>query len=189
MLFGVPALTMRLVSEEKRSGTLEVLMTTPTDEGTVVLSKFLAGFMMFLLMWLPFALFILAFRIMGESSFDYLPLLSFGIALLATGAAFTAMGVFFSSVTSNQIISAILTFAVMMVLTFFYMVKWRIQGSAASSNLVKNITTIAEHVTYLDLWISSFSGKLSIRQLLFQGSMAVWWLFLSVKVLEARRWT
>jgi len=192
MLFGVPALTMRLLSEEKRSGTLEVLMTTPTDETTVVLSKFLAGYLLFMLMWLPFGLFTVAFRIMGDAPFDYLPLLGFGVALLVTGAAFTAMGLFFSSVTNSQIVSAILTFAIMMLMTFIWIIKvelMRRSGAGSTDNLVKGAIAVIEHISYLELWISSFSGKLAIRQLLFQISMAIWWLFITVKVLEARRWT
>src|SRR5205823_340230 len=95
VMFAVPAITMRLLSEERRTGTLEVLLTAPLAEGTVVLSKFLAGLVFFLFLCLPLAGFLLALRVEGGRPFDYLPLLSFYIALVCSGAAFVGMGLFF----------------------------------------------------------------------------------------------
>jgi ABC-type transport system involved in multi-copper enzyme maturation permease subunit len=192
MLFGVPVLTMRLLSEEKRTGTLEVLMTTPTDEPAVVLSKFIAGLVLFLTMWLPFGLFIMAFRIMGGAPFDYLPLLSFGVALLITGAGFTAAGLFFSSVTPNQIVSAVLTFVFMMAMTFIFLIPMmQSRRILPLPEWIKPdvLKGFIGHISYIDLWINSFNGKLTIAPLLFFVSMTVWFLFLSVKVLEARKWS
>src|SRR5207302_1511061 len=77
----VPALTMRLLAEEKRTGSLEVLLTAPVTERAVVLSKFLATWVFFLLTWVPAALFLVALRVEGGQAFDYKPLLSFYIAL------------------------------------------------------------------------------------------------------------
>src|SRR5262249_39653049 len=63
VIFAVPALTMRLLSEERRTGTFEVTMTTPVEDLQVVLSKFFAAWLMYLLMWLPFAFYLIAFRV------------------------------------------------------------------------------------------------------------------------------
>src|SRR5260370_40137114 len=81
LIFMVPILTMRLLSEEKRTGTLEVLLTVPVNETTVVMSKFLAALIFFLLAWLPWGLFLIALRIQDGKPFDFLPLLSFLLAL------------------------------------------------------------------------------------------------------------
>ncbi len=192
MLFGVPALTMRLLSEEKRTGTLEVLMTTPTEESTVVLSKFVAVLLLFLIMWVPFGLFVVAFRIMGGVPFDYLPLLSFAVALTVTGAGFAAAGLFFSSLTSNQIVSGILTFVFMMGMTFIFMVERIVQGKSlpfldwVNPDVIKGVIN---HISYIDIWLNSFNGKLALPPLLFFASMTAWFLFLTVKVLEARKWS
>jgi ABC-2 type transport system permease protein len=191
MLFGIPVLTMRLVSEEKRSGTLEVLMTSPTDEPVVVLSKFLACLLIFLLMWVPFGLFILAFRIMGGAPFDYLPLLSFAVGLTVCGAGFVAAGLFFSSLARDQIVGAVLTFVFMMALTFVFLVPIILeQNSEHLPQWVKLdlIRAIVSHVSYIEVWMNGFKGKLMIAPLLFFSSMTVWFLFLTVKVLEARKW-
>src|SRR5262249_21387406 len=102
VIFIVPVLTMRLLSEEKRSGTLEVLLTAPLKDYQVVLSKFFAAFVVYMLAWASWAMFLLALRVEGGRPFDYRPLLAFYIALACTGAGFISMGLFFSALTRNQ---------------------------------------------------------------------------------------
>jgi ABC-2 type transport system permease protein len=180
----IPGITMRLLSEEKRSGTLEVLLTAPVDESAVVISKFLAACVMYLVMWLPFGLFLIYLRIAGGSPFDYRPLFSFTIGLMMTTAAFVSMGVFFSSLTRNQIASAVLTIAGMLSLTLIFLVNGLLHRLIPSSAWV----SVLKHMSYIDVWIDTLDGRLLPRQLLFFASLTVVWLFLSVKVLEARKW-
>src|SRR6202011_3337751 len=71
----VPVITMRLIAEEKRSGTLEVLLTAPVNESTVVIGKFLAAWLFYLLTWVPWWLYLIALRYMGGEPFDYRPIL------------------------------------------------------------------------------------------------------------------
>jgi ABC-2 type transport system permease protein len=193
MIFIVPALTMRLVSEERRTGTLEVLLTTPTDEVIVVLSKFLAALVMYLVMWLPLFLFLLAVRLGGGKEFDYRPLLGFSLTLLVTGSAFISMGVFFSTLTRNQIVSAVLTFAGMLGLTMIYFFKGLAMGGRGRGGLPTEASTfwnvVLQHMSYLDLWINSVLGRVQPKLFLFPISLAVLFLFLSVKVLEGRKWS
>jgi len=192
VIFIVPALTMRLVSEERRSGTLEVLLTTPTDEVLVVLSKFLAALVMYLVMWLPFFLFLLALRLGGGKEFDYRPLLSFSLTLLITGAAFVSMGVFFSTLTRNQIVSGVLTFAGMLGLTMVYFFKG-LAMSGGRGGLQTDASgfwsVVLQHMSYLDIWINSVLGRMQPKFFLFPVSLTVLFLFLSVKVLEGRKWS
>jgi ABC-type transport system involved in multi-copper enzyme maturation permease subunit len=177
----VPALTMRLLSEERRSGTLEVLMTAPLGESAVVLSKFLAALILYMVVWLPWGLYLVALRIQGGQSFDYYPLLSFFFALLATGAGFLSMGLFFSSLTRNQIIAFFLTVVGMLALLMVFFLKRFLTPDSASY-------TILSSISYVDLWINSLEGTLSPRYLMFHVSAAIFWLFVTVKVMEARRW-
>jgi ABC-2 type transport system permease protein len=178
----VPALTMRLLSEEKRTGTLEVLLTAPLSEAGIVLSKFLAALIFFMVAWLPWGLFLVALGILGGQSFDYHPLLSFFIALTATGAGFLSMGLFFSSLTRNQIIALILTGVMMVGLLMIYFMK-----QLFSPGSVGNI--LLSQMSYIDFWINSLSGTLSPRLLVFHLSATVFWLFVTVKVMEARKWS
>jgi ABC-type transport system involved in multi-copper enzyme maturation permease subunit len=176
----VPALTMRLLSEEQRTGTLEVLLTAPVDEIWVVLSKFLAVLIFYMVLWLPWGLFLVALRGPNGETFDYRPLLSFFIALFASGAGFLSMGLFFSSLTRNQIISFMLTFVGMLALLMIFFIRRDVESSAW-----KNVLSYA---SYIELWINSLEGKLSPRYLIFHLSAAVFWLFLTVKFMESRRW-
>jgi ABC-type transport system involved in multi-copper enzyme maturation permease subunit len=181
--FIVPVLTMRLLSEEHRAGTMEVMLTAPLDETTVVISKFLAAFVFFMLIWLPFGLNLIALRWEGGNEFDYRPILSFFIALACSGAGFVSMGLFFSSLTRNQLTAAILTFVGMLLLLFIYFLKG--DDESAQTNIW---TMMLSHISYIDLWFKSLQGRLASRDLVFHLSATVFWLFLTVKVLESRKW-
>jgi ABC-2 type transport system permease protein len=186
-LFVIPALTMRLLSEESRSGTLEVLLTAPVTEAGIVLSKFIAGLLLYLIVWAPFGVLLICLRVMTGVDFDYLPLLSFGVILLFTGASFVAMGLLFSSLTRDQVASGVLTFAAMLTLTLIFLLQrllFRDQMAAASSPWA----LIMKHISYIDLWISALEGKLVLRYLMFPASLTVFCLFLTIKVLESRKW-
>jgi len=177
----VPVLTMRLLSEEKRSGTMEVLLTAPVDETQVVLSKYFAALIMYVVAWLPFGLLLTAIPLGGGQPFDYRPLLSFFVGLLVTGAGFVGMGLFFSSLTRNQIAAVVLTFAGMIALTAVQVAR----GYVTSEGPWDIFLT---HLSYLEVWTNTLEGKVILRNLLFYASMAVFWPFLTVKVLEARKW-
>lgn len=181
IIFIVPVLTMRLLSEEHRTGTLEVMLTAPIDEPTVVLSKFFAGLLFFIVLCLPIAYFLIPLRVEGGKPFDVLPLASFFVALVGTGAAFIAMGLFFSSLTRNQIVAAVLTFMGMMVLLVLFMM-------ANSGLLGMGSTAAVRQVSFIQFWLDSLRGKLYLRDLLGQLSLAILFLFMTVKVLESRKW-
>jgi hypothetical protein len=181
VVFMVPVLTMRLLSEEQRSGTLEVLLTAPVTESGVVLSKFLAAYLTYLVIWLPFGLYLAAIPLGGGNPFDYRPLLSFSVVIAVTGAGFISMGLFFSSLTRNQVASGVLTFAGMLVLTGFAVGAWY-------SPRDSNWRVVFAHLSYLQAWQESLRGELVPRDLLFPLSLAVLFLFLTVKVLESRKW-
>src|SRR5262245_26179206 len=182
LLFVVPALTMRLVSEEKRSGTYEVLMCAPVSETPVALSKFLASLVFYMLVWSVWLVFLLDVRVEGDKPFEFRPLISFYLALAASGASFLAMGLFFSSLTRNQIVAAALTFLGMVVWLGVFFI-----ADAAPRDSTR--FTILNHLSFVQLWLESLQGRLHLRDLIIQVSIAAFWVFLSVKVLEARRWT
>lgn len=179
----VPLLTMRLLSEENRTGTLEMLLTAPVNEGTVTLSKFLAAWIFYQITWLPSWLFLVALRVMGADEFDYRPILSFYFAVAATGAGFVAMGLFFSSVSRNQIIAAVLTFVGMAFHLAFFFLSLTLQRDG-----VRFWGELFQYVSFVDLWFNTLEGVLAPRFLVFHLSAAVFFLFLTNKVLESRKW-
>ncbi len=180
--FIIPAITMRLVSEEKRTGTYEVLMSAPVGEVPVVLSKLFASFLFFMMTWCIWAVFLLALRADQDKVFEYRPVLSYYLAVAASGLMFTAMGVFFSCLTKNQIIAAVLTFAGMLFWLFLFFAGRVIpEGSVWKG--------VCSHITYINLWWDALGGRLHLRDVVIQLSFAAFWTFLAVKVLEARRWS
>jgi ABC-type transport system involved in multi-copper enzyme maturation permease subunit len=158
-----------------------MLLTSPVNESSIVLSKFLACWIFWMISWLPYFLFLVGLRVVGGEEFDYRPLLSFGLALAATGGGFMAMGLFFSSITKNQIIAAVLTFVGMMVHLSLFM----FQGVFDPGSIWREIFTYA---SFFDLWRTYLQGNFAPRYLIFHVSAMVFFLFLTVKVLEARKW-
>ncbi len=181
-MFFVPALTMRLLSEEKRSGTLEVLLTAPVNEISIVLGKFIGSWVFYMLLWLPWWLFMVSLRYYGGQEFDFRPILSFTVSLAVISAGFMAMGLFCSSLTSNQIIAAVFTFVGMMMHLALYL--------SGPSDWVRTfgLTEVIAYVNFIDLWINSLQGTLAPRYLIFHASLAFFFLFATVKVLESRKW-
>ncbi|HYH65116.1 MAG TPA: ABC transporter permease [Urbifossiella sp.] len=184
LLLEVPALTMRLVAEEKRTGSLEVLMTAPVNEWPVIGSKFLATWLFFMLTWVPCGLYLIALRAEGGVPFDYRPMLSFYIALGAQGLAFVGLGLLFSTLTRNQIIAAVLTFAVMILFLATYLVRFQ-----AIPFVPPLLQTLLGKLSFIHMWQESLGGRLPLRDVLVFASIGVFSLFLSVKVLEARKWS
>lgn len=179
----IPALTMRLVAEEKRSGTLEVMLTAPVNEWIVIVSKFLSTWFFFLVCWVPAGLYLLALRMEGGQAFDYRPLLGFYVALAANGAAFVAMGLFFSVLTKNQIVAAVLTFVGMVGFLAFALFR------RIDLGLGQAVQVFMTKLSYIALWSETLGGQLPIRDVILWASLAVFFLFLSIKVLETRRWS
>jgi gliding motility-associated transport system permease protein len=184
ILLQVPALTMRLVAEEKRTGSMEVLLTAPVNEWPVILSKFLATWLFFLLTWLPSGLFLIALRLETDVPFDYRPLLSFYVCLAAQGLAFVGMGVFFSTITKNQIVAAVLTFVGMLLFFLCFLIR----REQIALGLPPFLQTALGRLSFVTMWIEALAGRLPLRDCLLFASIGLFWLFLSVKVLETRKW-
>jgi ABC-2 type transport system permease protein len=178
---------MHLFSEEKRTGTLEMALTAPLGEVPVVISKFFAALFLYLLVWIPWIVYLVALRIEGRERFDYTPLLGFWITLAVWGAAFVSMGLFVSSLTRNQIASAIVTFVGVLILTLIFFLKefFKSDDPVSGDSPVLSILT---DVSYIDSWFISLKGQLPVRELFVPISATIFWLFATVKVLEARKW-
>jgi ABC-type transport system involved in multi-copper enzyme maturation permease subunit len=176
----VAVITMRSFSEEKRTGTLEVLLTAPVSDWAVVLSKFAAAVVFFMLCWLPVGLYLFGLRYGGGTPFDYRPLLSYYLAVFACGCSFVALGLFISSLTRNQIMAAVGTFACVFAM-FLSLLRSRFKVDDQWKGVLARLD-------YNLLWQNALSGVLPVPEVCLHLSLAVFWLFLTVKVLEARRW-
>jgi ABC-2 type transport system permease protein len=178
LVFVAPVLTMRLLSEERRSGTIEVLMTAPVTAGQVVVGKYLAALLFYCFLWLPTVAYPLLLAYFEEV--DWGPILAGYLGVLGIGAVFLAVGLLASSLTKSQLVAAILTFAMLIPLFTFGLLE----------NLF-NDESVRQMLSYLNLWqhMEEFGkGIVDTRRLVYYFSATVLFVFLSARALESRKW-
>ena len=175
----VPVLSMGLLAQEWATGTIETLMTAPVNDADVVLGKFMGNFGLLLVMLLPTLLYVVLLTIYAHP--DYGPIFSGYLGILLVGALFIAVGLFCSSMTRNQIVAVVLAIAILSVVTVVpYVV-------TAYANIRPFVRTIFDQTVYRRY--SDFSrGVLDSGNIVFFVLSTAVFLFLTVKVLESRRW-
>jgi len=177
LLFVVPVISMRLLAEERRTGTLEVLLTAPIGEGHVVIGKFLAAFVFWLFLWLPTVVYVLILA--SYSKIDWGPVLAGYLGIALMGLLFSAVGLLTSALTRNQIVAAIFAFAVLIVLFSVGLME-----NLATSQALKGV------LSYMNLWdhMDDFArGLVDTRRIVYQLSLAGLFLFLATKALQASK--
>jgi ABC-2 type transport system permease protein len=173
-----PLITMRLLSEERSSGTLETLLTAPISEAGVVAAKYLAAVLFWIVLWLPTTAYVVLLS--RYSEIDLGPVLSGYLGTLGVGMMLLAIGLFFSAITKNQIIAALLGFGVNM--TLFLVGLSESIGSTQSSESVLAYMNLFEHM------LDFSRGIVDTRHLVYYGSVTLFALFCTVQALQARRW-
>ena len=173
----VPMLTMRLYAEEKRGGTYELLMTSPITSGQILMGKFLACYVLYILIEL------LACGYLGILSFyariDWGPVYSGALAVLLLGATFISVGILASSLTENQIIAAVLSFFMLILL---WIVDWAARYADDFLFVVLKFLSLVEHTRDM------IQGVVDTHDIVFFLSATVFFLFVTHNVLESRRW-
>ncbi len=175
-----PLMTMGCFTEEKRSGTYELLVTTGVGEVTLVISKFLAAWTFFVLLWVMVLPLYALLEWVGDP--DWGMILSCMAGLVLLGALFTSVGVFASTFTHSQLVAA--SIAVIGNLLLFFLNFFRRFFSAGDFEL-----RYFNYVSPLHHFTSDFThGVFDYRYLISYGSLSALFLFLAVKSLERRRW-
>lgn len=178
LLFVTPVLTMRLLSEERRSGTIEALMTAPVSETQVVAGKYLAALGFYAFLWLPTLAYVAV--VARASEVDWGPIVSGYVGVLGIGAVFMAVGIFGSSFTKNQIVAAVVTFAM---LIFFFAVAF-LDGLVSDEALKSSLS----YLNLLDHMDEFGKGIVDTRRLVYYLTTVVLFLFLSSRTLAAKKW-
>ena len=180
MIFVPPLLTMRLVAEEKKTGSIELLMTAPVTETQVILAKYLGALVFYIFLWSPSLLYIIIIKRYGAIPDNGVIISSYaGIFLL--GSSFIALGVLTSTLSSNQIVGAI-TALIMNLLVFFIpllslVIQW------------DEMRRLLQQLWVLKHFQDSFSkGVIDSFHVVFYGGLTVFFLFLAVRSLEVRKW-
>jgi ABC-2 type transport system permease protein len=177
LLFIMPMLTMGLFSEEKKRGTIELLLTAPLTDLQVVLGKFFAAAAFFVILlgttWIPMGILYLY----GDPASG--PILTAYLGLLLYGLTIIAIGMFISTLTENQIIAAVLSFGTIMVL-------WLVDVVAANAESTsKEILTYLSILSHLDDFMK---GVLATSHIIFYLSLMLIGLFLTYRSVDSLRW-
>ncbi len=177
MMIIAPILTMRLLAEEKKSGTLELLLSYPVSDTMVVLGKFLA-------VWTVYALMILlsssGLGLLFWLTEPHLPAMLTGyLGLMLVGAAFLSVGLLASALTENQIVAATNTFPVLIL--FWVMGFASFVAPPATGKVLESLSTLT-HLEKLN------QGLIDTADLAFFVLFTAFFLFTAIRVLEAKRW-
>ncbi len=176
-LFLIPMITMRLFAEEKRSGTIELLATSPVRDIEIIIGKWLAAVVLYACILAISALDIAVLFLYGEP--DLKPILVGYLGLLLQGAALLAIGAFLSTTTKNQIIAGTATFAVCLLLWVF---DWITAYETSTWAKVMSYMSVVTH-------FESFAkGVIDTKDAIYFATVAFFGLFLTARSLESLRW-
>ena len=177
LLLLMPLVTMRLFAEERRSGTIELLLTYPVRDGAVLVGKYLAALALYALM--------LALTLLYPGIVVYFARLEWGplvtgyVGLLLMGGTFIAVGVFASSLTENQIVASITTFGILLIL---WVIGW-------SADYVGGVWgKVLQHLSLIEHNDNFAKGVLDTKDVIYYLNFIALALFLTLRSLEARRW-
>jgi ABC-2 type transport system permease protein len=177
IVFLAPLLTMRLLAEEQKLGTLELLLTAPVRDWEVVLGKYIAS-LGILLVTLAFTLYyVLLLYVFGNP--DPGPLLSAYLGLVLFGAAALAVGIMASSLSGNQIVAAVVGMGILLTLSYIDRIAALVQGVAADV-----LSSLSMNAHFSDFT----RGILDTSHIVYYLSIVAVFLFLTVRSLETRRW-
>jgi ABC-2 type transport system permease protein len=175
----VPPMTMRTFAEERRSGTIEMLMTAPVSSTAVVLAKYAAVLTTYVAMWLPTALYLVILGRTGE--LDWHAAASAYLGVFLVGAGYLALGLCASALTRSQFLSMVWTALVLLML--FIM--------GVGEFVTREGSSMHEVCAYVSVWshMNDFaSGIVDSRRLVFYGTLVALPLFVATRAVEAWKW-
>jgi ABC-2 type transport system permease protein len=176
-LFVLPLITMRTYSEEKRSGTIELLLTSPLTDTQIILGKFFGALGLFGLMLAVTLVHIAILFVYGNP--EWKPIASGYLGLLLMGASFLSIGLLISSLTKNQIVAGMVTFAVLLLL---WTLGWMADSAGPTMRKVLMALSITDH-------FDDFSrGVIAVNHLVYYLSFITFGLFLTAKSVDSERW-
>ena len=177
ILFTLPMITMRTYSEEKRSGTMELLVTSPVTDVQIIMGKFLGAMGLYGVMLLVTTLHIGVLYVFGRPAWREIVVAYAGLLLM--GGAFVSVGMFISSLTSNQIVAAVVTF-------FVFLFLWVINWIGAFSDPIVN--TIVNYLSIVEQWDDFGKGVIDTQHVIYYLCFITFGLFLTAKSVDSERW-
>lgn len=177
ILFVMPMITMRTYSEEKRSGTIELLLTSPITDLQIILGKFFGALGLYVAMLLVTMLYMGILFYFGNP--EWRPIVAGYLGLLLLGSCFISAGLLISSMTKNQIVAGIVTFAVFLML---WVINWIGESSGPTTQAIVSYLSITEH-------FDDFArGIIDTKHVVYYLSFITFGLFLTAKSVDSERW-
>ena len=177
ILFIMPMITMRTYSEEKRSGTIELLLTSPVKDVEIILGKFFGALGVYAAMLAVTVLYMAILFVYGNP--EWRPLVAGYLGLLLMGGAFVSLGLLISSTTNNQIVAGIVTFVVFLLL---WIIGWFADSAGPTIGPITSWLSITEH-------FDDFSkGIIDTKHVIYYLTLITFGLFLSAKSVDTERW-
>ncbi len=177
VLFLMPMVTMRTYSEEKRSGTIELLLTSPVTDFQIILGKFLGALSLWGAALLVSMIHIAILFVYGNP--EWKPIVTGYLGMLLFGGCFISVGLFISSLTKNQIVAGMLTFAVFLML---WVINWIGSFSGPTVSALTNYLSIVDHFEDFG------KGVIDTTHLIYYFSVITFGLFLTAKSVDTERW-
>lgn len=171
-------ITMRLIAEEKKLMTIELILTSPVTTFQLVMGKFLAGFALFCIMLLPTSLYFIILDFFGDP--EITPIIIGYIGLLLIGGVFTAIGLMVSSFTENQLIAVALTLSISVLL---WVVDWPVSYITQPT-----VSAIVSYIALPAHFDDFTKGVLDIKHISYFLSLIILSLYLTYRSLESLRW-
>jgi ABC-2 type transport system permease protein len=180
LLFGVPALTMRLIADEQRMGTIELLLTAPVRDAELVVGKWLGGFLFLATLVALTWVFPIALNALVDPGIDQGPLLTGYLGLLLVCAALVAIGVAISAMFSNQVAAFFATLGVFLML---WLISMPNQATGGFGNNLLTYLDFSEHY-----YRTLFRGVIDLADVVYFLSVTAFGLVVGTLVVEIRRW-
>jgi ABC-2 type transport system permease protein len=177
ILFIMPMITMRTYAEEKRSGTIELLLTSPLTDLEIIFGKFLGALGLYAAMLAVTLLDIALLFFFGRPEWRAIAAGYLGLVLL--GGCFVSLGLLISSLTKNQIVAGVVTFAVFLML---WIVNWTADQSGPTMRAVLN------HLSIIDHFDDFARGVIDTKHIVYYLSFIAFGLFLTAKSVDSERW-
>jgi ABC-2 type transport system permease protein len=176
VLFIMPMVTMRTYAEEKRAGTIELLLTSPISDWQIVLGKFLGAMTLYFITLAVTLIHMVALFFYGTP--EWKPIATAYLGLFLFGGCFISVGMFISSLTRNQIVAGMATFGVFL---FLWVINW-IGSFYPSTERLTNYLSVVQHAD--DFW----KGVIDTTHLIYYVSFMAFGLFLTAKSVDTERW-
>jgi ABC-2 type transport system permease protein len=177
VLFMLPMITMRTYSEEKRSGTIELLLTSPLTDLEIILGKFIGAVGLYMSLVAVTLVYMGVLFVYGNP--EWRPLVAGYLGLVLQGATFISVGLFISSTTKNQMVAGVATFVVLLL---FWIISWFAESAGPGASGILSYLSVTEHFDDFG------KGVIDTKHIVYYVSFILFALFLTLKSVDSERW-